>query len=131
MPGLAAVEGVGLALISECSRHHGAVAASVGQPDRPAGAALNAGYPDALDFLSGALPAFPAEQVRALFVVYSAGGLSRHAAGTGNSGCAVSAAAPPVDTCLQNTVAGRQAKGRALEQSCDSTCPILFDAAPI
>jgi hypothetical protein len=60
---------VGLALISESLRHPGVVAACVGQPDRPAGAALNAGYPDALDFLPEALPAFPAEQVLALFVL--------------------------------------------------------------
>jgi hypothetical protein len=69
MSGLAAVEGVGLALISESLRHPGVVAACVGQPGRPSGAALNAGYPDALDFLPEALPAFPAEQVLALFVL--------------------------------------------------------------
>lgn len=69
MPGLAAEEGFGPGLASERLRHAGVMAASVGQPDRLAGAALHAGYPASLDFLSEALPAFPAEQVRALFVL--------------------------------------------------------------
>jgi hypothetical protein len=60
MPGLAAEEGFG------------AVAASVGQPDCPAGAALNVGYPVAEDFSPEELPAFPAEQVRVLFVLTAA-----------------------------------------------------------
>jgi hypothetical protein len=72
--------------------------------------------------------------VRPLFVypaAVSAGGLPCHAAGNGNSGCVASAAALPGGICLQNTVAGRLEAGRALEQSYDSTGPILFDAAPI
>jgi hypothetical protein len=69
MPVLAAEGGVGPGLVSERFRHPGVVAASVCQLDRPAGVALNAGYPAVLDFLSEALPAFPAEQVRALFVL--------------------------------------------------------------
>lgn len=137
LPGLAPEERFELGLISERLRHAGAVSASVGQPDLPAGAALNAGYsaPAALDFSSEALPAFPAEQVRALFVLLaaeSAGGLPSHAADSGSSCCAASAAVPPDgDTDLQYTAADRQAAARALEQSHASTGPIRLDAAPI
>ena len=39
LPALAAEEGFGLGLVSEYFRHPAAVAADVGQPDRPAGEA--------------------------------------------------------------------------------------------
>jgi len=69
VPDLAAVEGGGPGLISDTLRCPDVVAACEGQTDRPAGVALNAGSPVALDSLSEVLPAFPAERVRALFVV--------------------------------------------------------------
>ena len=51
-------------------------------------------------------------------------------AGNCNFCHAASAAAPPVDTGLLNTGAGRQAVGRALELTFDSIGPNRFDAAP-
>jgi len=114
--------------------HLVAVVAYVDQPERPAAVALDVWAPVVFDFSPEALPVFPAEQVRPLFVypaAVSAGGLPCHAAGNGNSGCVASAAALPGGICLQNTVAGRLEAGHALEQSYDSTGPILFDAAPI
>jgi hypothetical protein len=69
VPDLAAVEGGGPGLISDTLRCPDVVAACEGLTDRPAGVALNAGSPVALDSLSEVLPAFPAERVRALFVV--------------------------------------------------------------
>src|SRR6185369_3811687 len=96
--------------------------------------APDAGYPAAPELSSGALPAFPAGQVRELFVLpaaESAGGPPCRAAGNDNAGRAASAAAPPDgDTCLPNTAAGRQGAGRVPARSRDSTCPTLSDAAP-
>jgi hypothetical protein len=68
LPGLAAAEVVGLDLIAERYHHPGAVAANVSQLVRPAGAALDAEYPAALELLSETLPAFPVEQGRAILV---------------------------------------------------------------
>lgn len=114
LPGRAAEQGGGQGLISECFHHPGAAAASVCQPVRPAGAALNAGYPDAVDFSPAALPVFPVGRVRvrvrALFVLPAAGsadGLPCHAAGNGIAGYAASVAAPPGDTGLLNTAADK------------------------
>jgi hypothetical protein len=113
----------------------GEVAASVGQPDRPAGAVLDAGYPAAVDFSSEALPAFLAAQGRALRMLpaaESACGRSCHAAGNDNARCGAYAAAPPGgDTDLLHTAAGKRAAGRGLEQSRAAICPIRVDAAPI
>ena len=65
LPELAAGEGLGQGLVSERFHHPAAVAASAGQPERPAGAALNAEAPADVDFLPEDFPAFPAEQVQA------------------------------------------------------------------
>ena len=140
MPGLVAEVPFGLALISSqvlpafpAEQVRVPVKPLAAASDLMPGLAVEEAFGLAL-ISSQALPAFPAEQVRALFVLTaaeSAGELSCHAAGNGNSGCVASAVAPPGgDTCLLNTAAGRQAAGLALEQSCDSTCPIHFDAAP-
>ena len=67
--GLAAVEGGGPGFVFDNLRHPDVSAACEGLPDRPAGAKFDAGSPVALDSLSEVLPAFPAERVRALFVV--------------------------------------------------------------
>ena len=72
LPGPAAVEGAGPVLISERLCHPDVVVAGVGRAERPAGLALNVEYPAASDLSSAALPAFPAEQVRALFVLSAA-----------------------------------------------------------
>lgn len=68
LPGLAAVEEVGLDPIAERYHHPGAMAANVSQLVRPAGAALNAEGPAVLELLPETLPAFPFEQVRAILV---------------------------------------------------------------
>lgn len=120
IPGLAAEEKRGSGQISEGFRHPAAAAASVDPADQ--------------GFSTETLPAFPAEQVRASFVlpaVASAGGQPCHAAGNGNSGCGAYAAALPGGTGLQNTAAGRPAAGRVPVQSCAATGPIRCAVAPI
>src|ERR1700694_5050980 len=97
-------------------------------------AAWNRVGPAVGDFFPVGLPAFPAEKARAHFALAapdSAAALRRLAAGNGNSGLEAPAAAPRADIESLNIAAGRQAAGPAEVQSCDSSCPIRFDAAPM
>jgi hypothetical protein len=111
------------------------VAASAhGLPGLAAGLVENAEVPADLSLSLSAVPAFLAEQVRALFVLSAASSAAEppcHEADTGNAHCVASAAALRVDTCLLNTAADRQEAGHAPELRCASICPIRDDADPI
>jgi hypothetical protein len=133
LPEAAVVKQDNPGLISGTSLPPG-VAVGGGQPGHPAESVQSGGNRAAPDPSSSDLPVSPAGQVQALrrWSADSADGLPCHAADNGNAGCAATAAAPPGgDTGLLNTAAGKQAAGRAPEQSRASTGPIRFDAAPI
>lgn len=100
----------------------------------PVAPELNVEAPSASGFAPEVLPADPAERVRTIVVPPSAGNAGEspcHAAGNGNSGCAVYAAVPRRDTGLLHTRADRWDAVHAPELNCGSTYPILFDAVPI
>jgi hypothetical protein len=112
------------------ARHSGAVALGLELPSEP----VRLSFAAALRAAPADFPAAPAEQARALLARTApdnVAALRRHAADSGNSGLAASAAVPLGDIDRLNTVAGRWAAERARAQNRGSTCPSRFSAAAI
>lgn len=128
----AAEEQHGLVPVSARAPLPAAEAASVDREERHVEVEPAAEYSVAPGFSPGAVPVFPAGQVRMFLSLpaASAGGQPCHAAGNGNSACEASAAALPGDTCPRYTAAGKREAERAPEQSSDSSGSTRFGAVP-